>query len=348
MIRVDRNKVAVPVIDPPGVRSGNTELQRIREHRAGADAAKAFEFAVYKSAAVKDALERLFHGKCAYCESFFATTQPVDVEHYRPKGGVEGIDGHPGYWWLAMVWTNLLPSCIDCNRRRDQLTPHESAASSVALAQAGNRDRWRKLSTGKATAFPLEANSPRAATEEEDYDLSEKRLLLDPTRDEPSDHIGFYVNRNHLVSLVHPLALGAADRQPILPAHDAASGLAVGSAVAGVSAKGAVSIQVYGLNRLGLVQARTRLLRDLEFMLEISLGLDELAIDLDDRLAARGALLPTNSSIQEEIDFLERIKLKIEAHRRLIRDRLSDALAPTAPYSALARAWARAFVDGPA
>jgi hypothetical protein len=25
---------------------------------------------------------------------------------------------HPGYYWLAYEWTNLLPSCYDCNSFR--------------------------------------------------------------------------------------------------------------------------------------------------------------------------------------------------------------------------------------
>src|SRR5437868_988560 len=70
---------------------------------------KAFAFRVYKNSDVQAALSLLFHNKCAYCESSYAATQPMDVEHYRPKGGVEG-EAHEGYWWLASRWNNLLPS----------------------------------------------------------------------------------------------------------------------------------------------------------------------------------------------------------------------------------------------
>ena len=66
-----------------------------------------FTFAAYKADDVREALTRLFRGKCAYCESRYAVTQPMDVEHWRPKGGVEeeDVDGKtrlgPGYPWLA-------------------------------------------------------------------------------------------------------------------------------------------------------------------------------------------------------------------------------------------------------
>jgi uncharacterized protein (TIGR02646 family) len=61
-----------------------------------------------------------FLGKCAYCEVQFVLDQTGDVEHFRPKAGVvdehdQRVD-HPGYYWLAYEWSNLLPSCSKCNR----------------------------------------------------------------------------------------------------------------------------------------------------------------------------------------------------------------------------------------
>src|SRR6185295_18181901 len=71
-----------------------------------------------------------FRGRCVYCETNITDFQHGDIEHFRPKKGVtdEGdqpvvipmADGknmeHPGYYWLAYQWTNLLPSCITCNQ----------------------------------------------------------------------------------------------------------------------------------------------------------------------------------------------------------------------------------------
>ncbi len=93
-------------------------------------------------------LEHVFHGKCAYCETQLAgARQPGDAEHFRPKGSVNyresGDDPptyvpalaedetttpprtvqHPGYFWLAYNWKNLLPACNFCNRapgKKDQ------------------------------------------------------------------------------------------------------------------------------------------------------------------------------------------------------------------------------------
>ena len=76
----------------------------------------------YRHKDIKDALERMFHGKCAYCESQVTTTGYGDIEHFCPKG-------NPRCANLTFEWSNLLLSCQKCN-------------------DAGH----------KATQFPLDAN----------------------------------------------------------------------------------------------------------------------------------------------------------------------------------------------
>lgn len=73
-------------------------------------------------------LEKVFHGKCAYCEVQVTAASFGDAEHYRPKGNVTAHDGtakrqailstgdpHVGYPWLAYDWRNLVPACTRCN-----------------------------------------------------------------------------------------------------------------------------------------------------------------------------------------------------------------------------------------
>jgi uncharacterized protein (TIGR02646 family) len=127
-------------------------------------------------------LLELFHGKCAYCETVITSSQPGDVEHYRPKGRIRDEQGrilkvringdeieHPGYWWLAYDWHNLLPACIDCNRRRR----HEDAGSA-----------------GKGEFF--EVRGRRAVMPEDDL-AQEQPLLLDPSVGDfdPAQHFEF-------------------------------------------------------------------------------------------------------------------------------------------------------------
>ena len=59
--------------------------------------------------------ERHHNGKCCYCERKRDIRLERDVEHYRPKMGVKEAPNHPGYWWLAYDWSNLLLSCKTCN-----------------------------------------------------------------------------------------------------------------------------------------------------------------------------------------------------------------------------------------
>jgi uncharacterized protein (TIGR02646 family) len=133
-----------------------------------------FPFKAYKEKAVTGILQRAFAGKCAYCESKYEATQPMDVEHYRPKGGYVNHEGRltkPGYYWLAAVWANLLPSCIDCNRSREQEV--EGVRRSV----------------GKANRFPIANERSRARRPGEEK--REHRLLLHPCLDEPEEHLVF-------------------------------------------------------------------------------------------------------------------------------------------------------------
>ena len=132
-----------------------------------------------KSIVIKEALYKrrkqdifaMFHGKCAYCEALFILDQTGDVEHFRPKAKVTDINnlevpGHPGYFWLAYDWHNLLPSCNKCNRP--------------------SKDRDGKI-LGKWNRFPVRdtyATTPEAIA-------GEAPLLLNPASDDPSAHIKF-------------------------------------------------------------------------------------------------------------------------------------------------------------
>ncbi len=59
-----------------------------------------------------DELNKYYNYKCAYCESLCK----AEVEHYRPAKRVEeDRHNHQGYFWLCYTWSNLLPSCHECN-----------------------------------------------------------------------------------------------------------------------------------------------------------------------------------------------------------------------------------------
>lgn len=178
MIRIKRSRVRTPAAlagsDSPG---GKERKRAIEFFSDPANREGSLNFKAYKHSKVIEALNELFYFKCAYCESKYAATQPVDVEHYRPKAAVvvEGNLKKPAYYWLAAAWDNLLPSCIDCNRARTQDFPDIDPA--VA---------------GKASQFPI-GNEPDRA-EAPDEERNERRLLLDPCRDRPERHLEFTVD----------------------------------------------------------------------------------------------------------------------------------------------------------
>ncbi|PHN84561.1 hypothetical protein CSB62_19175 [Vibrio splendidus] len=70
----------------------------------------------------KSGLWRLFaksvasinNNKCWYCESV-ENRSNMPVDHFRPKGRVEGSPEHGGYWWLAFDWENYRYCCTYCN-----------------------------------------------------------------------------------------------------------------------------------------------------------------------------------------------------------------------------------------
>ncbi|MDX3925987.1 MAG: hypothetical protein QHC90_09335 [Shinella sp.] len=299
---------------------------------------KGYDFERYKDPEVKHQLELLFYGKCAYCESFYAGTQPVDVEHYRPKAEVEEVAGHRGYWWLAMNWENLLPSCIDCNRRRTQRSPSALAARPLRLLPDGTFSESEERLSGKASSFPLATEVGRAALPSDDIE-SEARLLIDPTRDDPSEHIGFNLDNEHAIGLILPAAAGALPAGP--PSPHPAEGLLATAAALKVSAMGLVSIRVYGLNRLGLVQARTRVLRDLEFLVELAINLSVLIEEISGHVAS----LKLGAAVPSEIEFHERVAKKLrQFHSSIIRN-IKEKTEPKAAFSEMAKAWVARYLE---
>ena len=159
-----------------------SDVKTLDERQAALDfyaswdgSAKYDGFKAYKNPDVRAALEEAFGGKCAYCESSYAATQPVAIEHYRPKGEVKIGRKRvpPGYYWLASEWSNLLPSCTDCNSPRGQDLPNQP----------------KVVTAGKANAFPLASESSRATTP--GSERTEKRLLLHPYLDYPEKHLEF-------------------------------------------------------------------------------------------------------------------------------------------------------------
>lgn len=114
----------------------------------------------YESA--RDPLHRAQNLKCAYCEmQQQVSSQPA--EHFRPKAKAIRGDGSeaPGYWWLAWTWNNLFFACGTCNG-------------------ASRKANHFGLESGSVPLSPFQ--SPPS---------QEVSSFIDPSREEPIDHIEF-------------------------------------------------------------------------------------------------------------------------------------------------------------
>lgn len=133
-----------------------------------------------------------FYGKCAYCETYISDFQHGDVEHFRPKGAVTDENDkliflknelgapvldennnpkpHPGYYWLAYDWRNLLPSCIKCNQ-----------ASTIGDKKIGKHNRFPVVGTHAQKPEEIEDEQPLLINpaSDDEQDDPEKHLTID-------------------------------------------------------------------------------------------------------------------------------------------------------------------------
>lgn len=150
------------------VRTGNKKMIKDSIYR------DSYETPDGRRSRVEDQLAKVYEYKCAYCERICK----ADIEHYRPKGAVEEVLNHPGYYWLCYEWTNLLPSCVTCNR---------DGAKNNHFPVLGNRvyppvllpNRHLALEDHKAFNSPL---------------IDERPFLLHPEVDRPEDHFRFVID----------------------------------------------------------------------------------------------------------------------------------------------------------
>ena len=118
-----------------------------------------------------------FRQKCAYCETYIHDGMDSDIDHFRPKLGVTDefddpimiVDGdgveinHPGYYWLAYDWRNLLPTCKRCN-----------SASETGNNRNGKRNRFPTMN--------YHATLPG-------HEVRERPLIIHPINDNPEEYL---------------------------------------------------------------------------------------------------------------------------------------------------------------
>jgi hypothetical protein len=150
-------------------------------------------------------LQNVFNGKCGYCESEMERGV-FQAEHYRPKNKVTEEDPetkkqktvkvkvnsdeieHPGYFWLALNWKNLPPSCVKCNTSGGKGTKFPTAKEHVYILPAETvkeselTPEYFKVKKGSNEYYLL---SP------EDLNRLEDPNLIHPFFHNPDDYLVF-------------------------------------------------------------------------------------------------------------------------------------------------------------
>ena len=153
-------------------------------------------------------LLNVFNNKCAYCETPVVRSS-FHAEHYRPKRRVT-TNGkkvkikdendqeyvHPGYFWLAFHWTNLLPSCAFCNTingKKNEFPIKETTYLSILKRMTEDECNQLKVKLIQSNNWP-----DIFYFQPVDLDEKEGRLLLHPYFDDPRkslkfDDLGFVI-----------------------------------------------------------------------------------------------------------------------------------------------------------
>ena len=152
-------------------------------------------------------LKEIFNDKCAYCETIMDRAT-YHAEHYRPKGEVSVKDfeknkaakvkienplgelvEHPGYFWLAYNWKNLLPSCQNCNTYGGKGIQFPALKGHLFLKKMDGQD----INKIRTPYYESKKYPGYYYLDPEDLNEIEAPLLLHPYFDSPNDYLVFGV-----------------------------------------------------------------------------------------------------------------------------------------------------------
>jgi uncharacterized protein (TIGR02646 family) len=306
---VPTKEVAESLVKPVKCEDGNLpEIEAARNfYSKDPPPVKSFEFKRYKEEAVCFELDRLFRGKCAYCESVYSAIDSKDIEHFRPKGGVTGIPQslHQGYWWLAAEWINLLVSCPPCNQHRKQAIYRFGMTDAEIKAERLKTPVERR---GKGCHFPLTDETKRAIKETDSLNL-EDPLLINPALKNPNKHLEWIFDW---------------DRSEVIWEADDLIADVVPKTVGGIEDPyGIASIAIYGLDRIDLFRSRVTQLR-----------------------IVQGAVSSLFETVADISECKPEKKAALEARLKKKKLRLKQLCSRTSAYTAMTRAFVRlAFLE---
>ena len=175
MIHIRRSRVPTPrALRDAEARRAFQQAAHFFFEPHGARRQRRFEFApLTETDGVRDALFKLFRGKCAYCESTVERGEAI-VDLLRPRTSALGLEKEfnpDHYWWLAYRWQNLHLTCSECAYLKGTKFPVDGDRAPLPVPPPD-----RHVPEAPAAAWIDALNS-------------EKRLLVDPCADEIGKHL---------------------------------------------------------------------------------------------------------------------------------------------------------------
>jgi uncharacterized protein (TIGR02646 family) len=131
----------------------------------------------YKPAGVKSQLLKIYAHCCAFCEKEVGKYD--DIEHFRPKHEITGVN-KVGYYWLGADWSNFVLGCKDCNGQENKGNHfpirgiRATAPMNVSFSDLHQTNAF--FEQCHALSAVLQAEQP---------------LLLHPVLDNPDDYLVF-------------------------------------------------------------------------------------------------------------------------------------------------------------
>jgi len=147
-------------------------LAEIASAEAGNRKLKTAPFNRYNKPEVKDALDKMYHNLCCYCEGAVGDVAKPHIEHRKPKAARRFPE-------LAFDWENLHLACPNCNSAKSDKWNRTNEILDAVTDHPIDKHLSYKLGQLGPYRFP---KSKQGSTTVEHADLNRKELLSARTK----------------------------------------------------------------------------------------------------------------------------------------------------------------------
>ena len=134
-----------------------------------------------------------FSGLCAYCERVVRSKrgQPGPIDHFRPRNPVTGSQQLHFGTDLTFDWLNMMYSCPECQKQKDNewpgtLLPHGEALVDGELTQRAANSRWTYKSVPVSDGY-VNPNQNAGIPAQDYFEYNKVDCSIAPSRNLPED-----------------------------------------------------------------------------------------------------------------------------------------------------------------